>query len=106
MPETDEAQEPTTLTTPMPQPSPVQQNISQSQGGAFQVQVQPGQDPLDALYQAAAGPLIAMHQLSQATYQPTVTFQAGPKMALDTFQGAYKGTVTIREGKGKRARSR
>lgn len=56
---------------------------SQPQSGTFQVSVQPGQDLLDAIYQAVAGPLVAMHQ-------PTVTFQAGPKMALDMFQGAYK----------------
>src|SRR5450755_479170 len=87
-----------------------QQNVSQlqtsqPQSGTFQVSVQPGQDPIDAIYQATAGPLIAMHQLSQATHQPTVTFQAGPKMALDAFQGAYKGLVTFTEGKGKRAKS-
>ncbi len=96
-------------TAPMPQPISNQPAVSQpvitQQRGSIQVHVPPGQDPLTALYQATAGPLAALHQLSQANSPTPRTFQAGPLMALDAFQGAYKGEVTITEGKGKRARS-
>lgn len=77
-------------------------NASMQSG--FQVVLPSSQDPIHALYQAVTGPLTAMHQLSQATHQPTSTFQAGPKMTLDQFQGAYKGLVTLTEGRGKQAK--
>ena len=61
------------------------------------------QDTIQDAFQSAANVLTVLHQQSQATHQPTVTFQAGQKMTLDTFQGAYKGIVMVREGKGKKA---
>lgn len=100
-----EQEEAPAIPTSASQPTPVQQNTTPSPSGGFQVHVQPGQDPVSALYQAATAPFIAMHQLSQATRQPTITFQAGTTMALDAFQRAYKGLVTLTEGKGKQARS-
>ena len=63
------------------------------------------QDTIQDAFQSAATILTALHNQSQAAHQPTATFQAGPKMTLDTFQGVYKGVVTVIEGKGKRATS-
>jgi len=54
----------------------------QGSSNTFQVNVPAGQDPVNALYQAVAVPLAAMHQLSANTHQPNVTFQSGPKMDL------------------------
>lgn len=62
-------------------------------------------DQINDFYQAAAAPLIALHQLSEENRQPPVIFQVTPEMTLDSFQGAYKGLLTRTEGKGKRARS-
>lgn len=87
-----------------------QQNVSPApllQGQnprSIEIPLPPGQDPLQALSQAVTAPLIAMQQMQAR--QPKVTFQATTTMRLDTFQHAYKGLVTVTEGKGKRAQSK